>query len=364
MRNRSRKRNHSILIRKRSLPGSDPGELISSAGSPEPKMRLTTITSGEAQEQAIHDVSVLPQKIKNAPLVWLDVDGLGNAQIISEIGQVFNLHKLALEDVLSGYQRPKSEQYGNYQFVVARMVTHDGHMQSEQFSLFFGRGFVVTFQEIPGDCLDPVRERLRKGHERLTCGGSDFLAYALLDAVIDGYFPVLEKIGEQLEDLEATIISQPKSVLVNELHQSKRELLAIRRAIWPMREAINALIRDESPLVTAETKVYLRDCYDHIAQLVDLVETYREICSDLMDVYLSSVSNKINEVMKVLTVMASIFIPLTFVVGVYGMNFKHFPELEWKYGYFLCWGLMVTIAGGLLYSFYRRGWLSGDDSKS
>lgn len=364
MRKRKKANKQGFLLRKRSQPGADPGVLLLPEDSAKPEIRLTQIDPKGIKEVVVTNLSELPTKIKSSPLNWVDIDGLGDVEVISKIGQIFGLHRLALEDVLSGYQRSKTENYNNHQFVVARMVSYDQHLQSEQFSLFFGNGFVVTFQEVPGDCLDPVRERLRKGHEKLTSSGADFLAYSLLDAVIDGYFPVLEKIGEQLEDLEKSIITKPRSILINELHQIKRELLQLRRAIWPLREAINSLIRDDSPLVTSETKVYLRDCYDHVAQIVDLLETYRELCADLMDVYLSSVSNKINEVMKVLTIMASIFIPLTFVVGVYGMNFKYLPELDWKYGYYAVWGLMLAIAGGLIYFFYRRGWLSNDDPKN
>jgi magnesium transporter len=242
---------------------------------------------------------------------------------------------------------------------------------TEQFSLFLGKGFVLTFQEgRPGDCFDPVREQIRKGVGRLREAGPDHLAYALLDAVIDAYFPVLEAYGESLEDLEEDLLWDPRRQSVIQIHAIKRDLLTLRRAIWPLRDVIGLLLREEPAFILPETHPYLRDCYDHIVQIIDLVETYRELTSSMMDVYLSSVSNRMNEIMKVLTVISTIFIPLSFIAGVYGMNFNpqasplNMPELNWAWGYPLCLGLMGCVAGALVVYFWRRGWLSGDAHSS
>jgi magnesium transporter len=247
---------------------------------------------------------------------------------------------------------------------VLRMLTAAERLEAEQLSLFLGDRFVVTFQEgKPGDSLEPVRKRLRESAGKLRTLGADYLAYALIDAVIDGYFPVLEEYGERLETLEDEILDKPGAGTIARLHGIKRDLLEVRRAVWPLREALAALDRDPGELVTAETRVFLRDCYDHVVRVMDLVETYRELCADLMDVYLSSVSNRLNEVMRVLTVFSAIFIPLTFIAGVYGMNFHtdaspwNMPELAWKWGYPFCLGLMLATAGGLLVFFARKGWL-------
>jgi magnesium transporter len=228
-----------------------------------------------------------------------------------------------------------------------------------------GENFVLTFQEGGGDCFDPVRKRLRRKRGRIRDVGADYLAYALLDAVIDGFYPVLEDCGERLGVLEDEIIGAPSGAAVTDVHDLKHDLLTLRRAIWPQREMINTLLRDESELVSAATRIYLRDCYDHAVQLMDIVETYREIASALVDVYLSSVSARLNEIMKVLTIIATIFIPLSFIASVYGMNFDrnasplNMPELGWRYGYVFSLALMLAIALGLLYYFRRRGWLGG-----
>jgi magnesium transporter len=242
------------------------------------------------------------------------------------------------------------------------MFSVSGHLESEQVSLFLGPDFVVTFQERPGDCLEPVRERIRKKVARIRDAGPGYLTYSILDAVIDHFFPLLEAYGERLETLEDRIILRPDRSVVAEIHDMKRELLYVRRAIWPQREALNTLVRDDIPHISAETRLYLRDCYDHCVRLIDLVETYREVCSDLMDLYLSSISNRMNEIMKVLTIISTLFIPLTFVVGVYGMNFDtaspwNMPELKWYFGYPLCLALMAAITVGQIFFFRRKGWI-------
>src|SRR5262245_7632857 len=247
--------------------------------------------------------------------------------------------------------------------MLSHSISMTGHLVSEQLSLFLGPDFVITFQERPGDCLEPVRERIRKQETRVREADAGYLAYAILDAVTDHYFPILEAYGERLEALEDRIVARPDRAVVAEIHDMKRELLYIRRAVWPQREALNTLVRDEIPHITAETRLYLRDCYDHSVRIIDLVETYREVCSDLMDLYLSSISNRMNEIMKVLTIISTLFIPLTFVVGIYGMNFDpqssplNMPELKWYFGYPMCLALMIAIAIAQLFYFRHKGWI-------
>jgi len=315
-------------------------------------------------EQGIHQPRQVQDFLDKWPVVWIDVEGLGDAETVRVLGELLGLHRLALEDVLNVHQRPKLEQYPDYYFIVAHMVTYGEHCETEQLSLFLGKNFVLTFQEgKPGDSLEPIRERVRQKHSRIRDSGLDYLAYALLDAVVDGYFPILEQYGEQLESLEDEIVTRPSGDMVARVHAIRRNLLTLRRAIWPQRETFNALLREETSLVTNETRLHLRDCYDHTAQLIDLIETYRELGADLTDVYLSSISNRTNEIMRVLTVIATIFIPLTFIAGVYGMNFNpsaspwNMPELNWFWGYPLALTLMFTVAAVQLVLFRKRGWL-------
>jgi magnesium transporter len=291
------------------------------------------------------------------------VVGLANVELIAKLGEEFELHRLALEDVVNVHQRPKAEEFEDHIFIVTRMLLSDSPDDSEQISLFIGEGYLLTFQEREGDCFEPVRKRLRDGRGRIRSSPPDYLCYALIDAIIDGYFPVLEHYGERLEDIEDAVVTDPEPEHVQVLHDLKRELLLVRRSVWPLREMINAIIRDEHKLFTEPTRVYLRDCYDHVIQLIDIIETYREIASGLIDVYISSVGAKMNEIMKVLTIIATIFIPLGFMAGLYGMNFDssvspwNMPELHTRYGYPIALLAMVLIGGGMLYYFWRKGWI-------
>lgn len=310
------------------------------------------------------------------PQVWVNVDGLGDADLVRQMGELFGLHKLALEDVLSTHQRAKVDQFGDHLFIVLREpIPPDGadridagsmrsaHFDTDQVSMFLGSNFLVSFQEKYGDCLGPVRDRIRQYRGKMVAAGPDYLAYSIIDAIVDAYFPVLEYFGEKLEELEDEAVTRPTTGTVQRIHGVKRELLVLRRAVWPAREAINILVRDETRLITAETRVYIRDVYDHMVQLIEVLENYRELGSDLMDIYLSSQSNKLNEVMKVLTIIATIFMPLSFVVGVWGMNFDpdtspyNMPELRWRYGYVMAWVVILAVAGTMLGWFYRRGWI-------
>jgi len=312
---------------------------------------------------AVEDVDAVRELRKRHAVVWLNVDGLGDAATVQRVGEVFGLHNLALEDVLNVGQRPKVEDYSDHIFLVTRMPRPDTTAETEQVTLFVGKGFLVTFQETPGDCLESVRERIRQGRPRLREGGADYLAYAVLDTIVDSYFPLLGEVGDQLEALEARILSDPEPEVISRLHDLKRDLTAIRRVILPIRESLTALVRDESPLVSDSTRLYFRDCLDHSFQLIELVESNRDIASGLLDLHLTMMSNRMNEVMKVLTIIATIFIPLGFIAGLYGMNFDpsvsrwNMPELSWKFGYFFALGVMATVAAAMVMYFRRRKWL-------
>jgi len=318
-------------------------------------------------EKAADDVGALKRVVGSRTVTWINVNGLADIALIEAIGKLFNLHQLALEDVINVHQRPKVEEYDEQLFIVTRMLPEPTSKETEQVSMFLGKGYVVTFQERPGDVFEPVRQRLRRDGGQIRKLGADYLVYALLDAVIDGYFPVLERRGEEVEHLEDLVVSKPREALLSVIHETKRDLLDLRRAVWPQREMLSALMRQDGGFIEERTKVYLRDCYDHVVQLIDIIETYREICSGLVETYLSSLSNRMNEIMKVLTIMATVFIPLSFIAGLYGMNFDpkaspwNMPELGWKYGYPFALGLMIAVAAGLLWSFWWRGWFGGSD---
>jgi len=365
MSRRARHRDHvRRRMKRRAAPGAPPGSLTIDPNAPKPVIRLMAYSAEKFIERDIAQPDELRAYLGHWRVLWVNVEGLGDAATLEKIAEIFRLHPLAMEDVVNVHQRAKVDTFGERTFIVTHMMQITDHLQSEQVSLFLGPDFVVTFQEEPHwDCLDPLRERIRKPGTRVRETGADHLAYAILDGVIDHYFPVLESFGERLESLEDRVVATPDRAAVAEIHDLKRELLYVRRAIWPQREALNTLVRDEIPHITAETRLYLRDCYDHAVRIIDLVETYREVCSDLMDLYLSSLSNRMNEVMKVLTIISTLFIPLTFVVGIYGMNFNkavspwNMPELDWYYGYPLCLLVMVLIAIGQFWFFRRKGWI-------
>jgi len=326
-------------------------------------MRLFAYGPDRVEEHPLRRVAEVDPFLERFPVVWLDVTGLADTALIAEIGKRFRLHELALEDVVNVHQRAKVERYGDFEFVVARAVEYGEEVVSEQISLFLGERFVVTFQERPGDDWEPVRERIRGGHPKMRSSGVDYLVYSLLDAIVDGYFPVLEVLGERLDALEDEVLHAPTAATVAHAHQIRRDLLLLRRAIWPQREVFHALSREANPLISDETRLFLRDCYDHVIQIIDLVENYREIVTGLQDLYLSSVNNHLNEIMKVLTMMATLFIPLSFITGLYGMNFHvdvspfNMPELRWYWGYPFALGLMATTAVAFLAFFRHKGWI-------
>lgn len=342
---------------RRTKPGASPGVLIADPDARPPVMSVIAYSPTEMVERPVKAPGELRDLLARFPVVWLNVDGLGDVDTIRSVGELFGLHRLELEDIVNVHQRPKIERYEGHRFVVARMIDWRERLDTEQLALFLGPNFVLTFQEREGDGFGAIRDRLRGAKGPIRASGPDYLAYALLDATIDEYFPVLENYGERLEHLEDGICTAPRPTLLRELHDVKRDLLQLRRAIWPLREALNQLMRDTDALIQPATRPYLNDCYDHTVQLMDLIETYREIASGQLDIYLSSVSYRLNEVMMLLTVLATIFIPLTFISSIWGMNFTHMPELHWKYGYLAALLLMLVVALGLLYAFYRRGWI-------
>jgi len=299
-------------------------------------------------------------------VVWVNVVGLGTEATLLSLAETFHIHSLAMEDVVNVHQRAKIDPFDENIYCVFRMPDSDKDQLTEQLSLFLGKNFVVTFQEGPGDCFDLVRARLRQEHSIMRQETQpDYLAYRLIDAVVDAYFPIVEGIGDRLDQLDDATTAGDNAQAFAELHRVKRELLMLRRALWPLRDAVSALRAEETRFVTAQTRVFLRDCYDHAVQLIDLVESYRDICGDVRDFVLSSISNRMNEVMKTLTIIATIFIPLSFVAGLYGMNFDtkspwNMPELAWYFGYPMALGIMAAVAGGMLVFFKRRGWLEGD----
>jgi magnesium transporter len=348
-------------------PGTAPGTLASPPDAT-PHVLVTAIhyTAEDYTETQVTDLETYLQTAPPDGVFWFNVDGLGNIQVLETLGTHFHLHPLSLEDVLHIPQRAKLEDYEHYQFLVFHMPLLDPAAmgETEQVTLFLGRSFVLTFQERPGsDPFESVRLRLRQAHSKLRQSGADYLAYALLDAAIDGFFPLLEDLGERLTALEDAVLEHPTRETMEKMYAVRRTLVALRRVLWPLRQAVQDFGRADSELVTASTRLFLRDCYDHVLQVLDVLENYRELAAGLMEMYLSSQSHHLNEVMKVLTIISTIFMPLSFIAGVYGMNFKtevsplNMPELNWAWGYPFSLLLMAVVAAALLVFFYRKGWL-------
>jgi magnesium transporter len=292
------------------------------------------------------------------PSTWINIDGLNDADLVQKIGQYIGLHSLIIEDILHTHQRPKFEDLGDSIYIVLRMLSlnEKKEVTSEQISFVLHQSALITFQEVPGDVFEPVRERIRKQQGRVRSKAADYLLYALIDAVVDHYFKVLEQFGEQIEVIETALMDDPYPEMLNEIYAMKRELLYVRKAVWPLREAVGSLERAENNLIQPETQKYFRDLYDHTIQVIDTVESFRDMLSGVQDLYLSSLGNKTNQVMKVLTIIATIFIPITFIAGIYGMNFEIIPELKWKYGYAAVWAIMISMTVGMLAYFRRKKW--------
>ena len=344
-------------------PGTQPGTLTAhdeAQGAPV-RVRSVLYDAGRCEEREMSAAEIPSLTLPEGGVLWVDVTGLSDPSVVRTIGDRFGFHPLALEDVLNVPQRPKVEWYGDHLLVVLREIRHPE--PAEQVSFFLSDRVVVSFQERAGDSFDAVRDRLRQGKGRIRSEGADFLLYALCDAVLDAFFPTLEKLGDEVEDMEEKVLLSPIPETFLEIRRLKRDLLAVRHAVWPARDALNLLLIEEHALIRQGTKVFLRDCYDHTIQLMDMLETFREMASGLVDEYMSAVSNRMNEVMKVLTVVATAFIPLTFIVGLYGMNFDtkaspwNMPELGWPYGYPAILLLMAAVAAGMVYYFRRKRWV-------
>jgi magnesium transporter len=351
-------------ISKRSQKaGLPPGTLVhvGEPGAEKPRISVMVYDVMRLEEEYVDHVGgVFP--LQDAPVVtWINVDGIHDVDIVEELGARLGLHPLVLEDILNPEQRPKMEDLGDYLYVVLKMVDWDdqrGEITMEQVSVLVGANYVVSLQERPGgDVLDPIRARIREAKGSIRGDGPDYLAYSILDGVVDRYFGVLEGLGEKVEDLEEELVFSPLPETLHELHALKREMIYMRKAVWPLREVVAALERSGSLLIQASTVPYLRDVYDHTVQVMDAVETVRDMLSGMLDIYLSSISNRMNEVMKVLTIFASIFIPLTFIAGVYGMNFDYMPELAWRWGYPAVWLVMLGVGLAMLWYFRKKRWL-------
>ena len=343
---------------KRAPIGAPPGTMLPDPSAPRPVISAMRMGEGACTEERAVSIERIAELREQGGLLWVAVAGIGDIEAIRRIGELFQLHRLALEDVAHTHQRPKLEDYPEHQFLVLRVLDSAHPGETEQMCMFLGDDFVLTFEEHPGDCFEPVRHRLRDPSSRLRKNGADYLAYALVDAVVDAYFPAMESLGDRREVVEEAVVAGSAAAeVVRELHRARRELLVARRALWPLREVMSALMRADSARVTSDTRVYLRDVHDHVVQLLDLLENYRELGASLTELHLASASIRLNEVMKVLTLIATIFIPLTFLVGLYGMNFDHMPELHWRYSYPALLALMFGIAIGMLWWFRRRGWL-------
>jgi magnesium transporter len=346
--------------RKAGLP---PGALIHIGDK---LTEATRITITDYDETGIHEKEVRTvdecRSFKDLPSVtWVQMVGLQDIKILEELGAVFGLHPLTLEDILNTDQRPKMEDFGEYIYVVLKNFYSEGTPEKdilpEQISIVLGKGFIISFQERESALFKPIAERIATGKGRLRKSGADYLAYSLIDTIVDQYFGILETLGEKIETEEEALMNNPSSETLQAIQHLKRKMLLLRKSVWPLRETVNSLGRTESALIHESSGVYFRDIYDHTIQVIDTIETFRDMLSGMLDIYLSSVSNRMNEIMKVLTIIATIFMPLTFLAGVYGMNFKYMPELEWPWGYFMVWMIMIVTAGLMMIYFRKKTWL-------
>lgn len=352
---------HKIL-----RPGTSPGTLIPTIqngdSASKTTLELIDYTENDLLEREINTIEeVLPYKDKES-VTWLNITGLQNVKIIEEIQAKFNIHPLICEDIISTNQRPKIELFDDYIVIILQMLKlKDNILENEQVSIIIGKHYLLSFKETPGDIFSMVKQRIRNGKGRIRKNTSDYLAYALIDTIIDNYFVILEKLSDHMELLEEGLLTHPSHKTLQSIIALKHELLLMRKSIWPLREVINRLNKTETSLIATQTEPFIRDLYDHTIQIIDTIETLRDFTSSMVDVYLSSVSNRMNQIMKVLTIISTIFIPLTFLAGLYGMNFENLPELRWQYGYFALLGFMFIVSCIMMYFFYKKGWLTNKD---
>lgn len=348
------------------LPGTVPGTLNVSSSLTSPRLNLVDYNDTDISRLVLQSPFECATYLDSESVSWLNIQGIGDLRMLQQLGDVFQLHPLVLEDIVNVPQRPKVERYGNQLLIITHVVTFLPACQeftSEQVSFILGDNYLLTVQEKPArDHFELIRTRIQQGQGTIRRMGADYLAYTLLDAIVDGFFPVLEAYGGQLEDLEDEVMLHPNQKTLQNIYHLKRELSNLRHLIWLQRDTLASLLRDKDSFTTRDLEIYVRDCYDHAVQLLDIVQSYREACAGLMEIYLSVMSNRMNEVMKTLTVISTIFIPLTFIAGIYGMNFNpaaspvNMPELSWYWGYPTVWLVMILIAGGLVFFFWKRGW--------
>ncbi len=339
--------------------GARPGTLAIPANSPEPRIRVTQYSADDVEVFDVEDVSKLPALVKSDYVTWVDIQGFGNEAKLKGVAEAFNLHPIALENAVNVPQRAKAESYADHNLIIARspVMGSDGDISVPQVCFIVGQGFLITFQERYLGFFDAVRKRIQRGGGLMRTHGPDYLAYSLIDAMVDRYYPIAQQLSDAIEDLEDWVVENPHPEVLTRIHTIRRQLVVLRRVGHPQREAINMMLRPQAPFFTEPVQVFVRDTRDHIAQIVELIDSSREMASDLADAYLSNVSHRSNEIMKVLTLMASIFIPLTFIAGVYGMNFEYIPELTSRNGYFVVWGIMILITVFMVFFFRRRGWV-------
>lgn len=350
---------HKHKLSKRA--GQSPGTLHINGETSDAPILITVIDydATQFQEKQVDQITECFPFRETETVTWINVDGLGNTKVIEDLGKCFNIHPLILEDILNTEQRPKMEELDTYIYLNLKMLSYidsEKDVKVEHVSMIIGSNFLISFQEDVGDIFDPVRERIRKDG-RIRKFGPDYLAYALIDGIVDNYFVVMEKLEERVEDLEEELVINPTQESLQKINRLKKDMIFLRKSVWPLREVINNLERSESTLIKESTTIYLRDVYDHTIQVIDTLETFRDMVSGMIDIYLSGLSYKMNEIMKVLTLIATIFIPLTFVVGLYGMNFRNMPEIEWEYGYYSVLVIMVIMVVGMLTYFRKKKWI-------
>ena len=352
-----------LFKRSRKKLGLSPGTLIHVGDQKIENVKISMMNYDQGQliEKEIENVEDSFPYRDTPPVTWINVDGLHDVDIIEKIGRHFGIHPLTLEDIVNTGHRPKAEDFEDYEYIVLKMLTYDenhNHISAEQISFILGPHFLISFQETEGDVFNFVRERIRKAKGRIRKSGCDYLAYALIDAVVDHYFLVLEKMGEKIERLEEDLLGDTQADKPLQIvHHLKREMIFFRKQVWPIREILSYLMKEETSLIQETTQIFIRDLYDHTIQVMDTIESFRDVVSGLQDLYLSAVSNRMNEVMKVLTIMATIFIPLTFIAGIYGMNFEYMPELKWHWAYPALWILLLAIAVFMIFWFKKKKWL-------
>lgn len=357
---RKKGRLFTATTRKAGLPPGTPVYVGERAGQP---IRMTLIDYNEAElkEQTLEKIEDCFDYKTTSTVTWINIDGIHDVEIVEKIGRQFNLHPLTMEDIVHPGQRPKFEEYDTYLFIVVRMLQYsheNAAVTGEQVSFVVGDNFLITFQEAVGDVFEQIRQRLRMGKGRIRKMGSDYLAYSLVDAIVDHYFAILEEMGEKIETLEEQLLSDPEESILGTIHYMKREVMTLRKSVWPLRELLSSIQRTDSTMIKQGTRVYLRDVYDHTVQILDMIENFRDVVAGMLDIYLSSLSNRMNAAMKVLAIIATIFIPLSFIAGVFGMNFKHMPELQWGWAYpWGFWGIILASVLIMVYVFRRNKWL-------